>query len=122
MSKENRLPIAPWVQLRTAGNRAWVIDSHGAHDLNLAKLGQIAEWLAEAWENLAGEKYAPVIITEGGYVTTDKGIEVAGVVRGGEYVIPKLGAPLSFATALDQSEPEWEPGEIIIGDVERDCE
>lgn len=74
MSKENRLPIAPWVQLRTEGDRAWVIDSHGAHELTLDKLGQIAEWLAEAWENLAGEQYKPVIITERGYVMDEGGL------------------------------------------------
>ena len=43
--------------------------SYNNFDLN--GLGQVAEWLAVAWENVAGEEYKPVTITERRYVAQD---------------------------------------------------
>lgn len=46
--------------------------------LSLEDLGAISEWLAGAWEVLAGEEYRPVIISERGYVA-DAG-EIVGAM------------------------------------------
>lgn len=38
---------------------------------DLDMLGEISEWLAVAWDNLAGEEYKPVILSERGYVAQE---------------------------------------------------
>lgn len=35
--------------------------------MTLERIGYIAEWAARAWENLSGEQYKPVYISERGY-------------------------------------------------------
>lgn len=68
-----------------AGSAAIYFADGSWHELDADGLGRIAEWLAVAWENVAGEEYRPVVISERGYVADD------GVVHAGEWVIPKYG-------------------------------
>lgn len=73
-------------------------------------LGAISEWLAAAWENVAGDEYKPVAITARGRVV-DQGIPVS--------TTPEVGAPgsvpLYFGEGADR---------VLIGSakLERDCE
>lgn len=55
--------------------KAVIVTHAGDNVMTLDDLGGIAEWLAVAWENVAGEEYKPVSISERGYVT-DLGIEL----------------------------------------------
>lgn len=45
-----------------------LVDGEEYVTLGRDDLGAISEWLAAAWENVAGEEYKPVVITERGYV------------------------------------------------------
>lgn len=62
--------------------------------VTLDDIGNISEWLAFAWESLAGEQYRPVTISSGGYVYDD-GNGMISQVNAGEYLVPKrfLGFP-----------------------------
>lgn len=107
MSKELSLVLEDGVAFQTESDVARLFIDGDAIPLDLDDLGKMGEWLAVAWENLAGEQYKPVIISEGGYVT-DRGIEVVAVVRPGEHITPK--AHLSM------------PGLDRLEKLERDCE
>lgn len=107
MSKELSLVLEDDVAFQTGPDLAQLMIDGAPIELGLDDLGKMSEWLAVAWENLAGEQYKPVVISEGGYVT-DRGIEVVAVVRPGEHVIPK--AHLSM------------PGLDRLEKLERDCE
>ena len=52
----------------TADGEAQIITHDYDNALTAGDLGKISEWLAAAWENISGEQYKPVIITEHGYV------------------------------------------------------
>lgn len=88
MSEKKHLALSPYTALVTDENGTRFMTTEGRWDLSLDKLGDIAEWLAVAWENLAGEQYQPVIISERGYV------KQAGVV--------------TFATAIEDLERDCE--------------
>lgn len=45
-----------------------------SNHFDLDTLGLMAEWIATAWENIAGEQYKPVVISERGYVA-DLGVQ-----------------------------------------------
>ncbi|QDK03269.1 hypothetical protein SEA_ROMAN_27 [Microbacterium phage Roman] len=55
------------------GNAGLVIGSDVV-DLGLNDLGKMSEWIATAWQNVAGEEYKPVIITERGYIADEGSI------------------------------------------------
>ena len=77
MAKELSLVIEDEeIALQTAEGMAqlWVFGN--VSRLNLDTLGKMAEWLAVAWENVAGEEYKPVVISERGYVA-DAGVATA---------------------------------------------
>lgn len=102
------LQVSDEIIFHTEGLDATIlVDGEEYVKLGRDDLGAISEWLAAAWENVAGEEYKPVVISEGGYVT-DRGVEVVAVVRPGEHVIPK--AYLSM------------PGLDSLENLERDCE
>ena len=71
-----------------------------ANHFDIDMLGGIAEWLAVAWENVAGEEYKPVIIAERGYVADE------GMIGNSESAIKKRAARL----------------ELFQDKLERDCE
>lgn len=75
MSKELSLVLVDEeLALQTGQGFARLAHSDGSnYQIDLDDLGNIAEWLAVAWANLAGEDYRPVIITEKGYVA-DEGL------------------------------------------------
>lgn len=50
---------------------AVIITGSDDNVLTLEDLGGIAEWLAEAWQAVAGEEYKPVILSERGYVAQE---------------------------------------------------
>lgn len=70
---------------------------------DLDMLGDIAEWAAKAWQNVAGEEYQPVVVSPGGYVAD-----------AGEIVKRAAHLPL-FADAEDSF---YDDG----NGLERDCE
>lgn len=79
-------------------------------------LGHIAEWLAVAWENVAGEEYKPVVISERGYVS-DK-----GVVHAGGHAIPKAEiSDEAFNLGMDALEA-FAKIAYKKDTLERDCE
>lgn len=49
-------------------------------EFDVDSLGNVAEWLAVAWENVAGEEYRPVIITERGYVVDHGSVPIEDAV------------------------------------------
>lgn len=83
MSKELSLDLDEGIVLYTVPNVSEMYIDGDVVPLGRDTLGKISEWLAVAWENIVGEEYKPVVITERGYVAQD------GVVRAGEVVIPK---------------------------------
>lgn len=88
MSKELSLALDEGIALYTSPNVSEMYIDGDAVSLDRDTLGKIAEWLAVAWENVAGEQYQPVIISERGYV------KQAGVV--------------TFATAIEDLERDCE--------------
>lgn len=68
-------------------------------------LGDISEWLAAAWENVAGEEYKPVVISENGYVADP------GVVTFSKDSVVAIKDAVSIAVELPRTVR-----------VERDCE
>lgn len=72
MSKELSLVLVDEeIALQTGPDLAQLFIDGDVVPLDLDDLGKMAEWLAVAWENVAGEEYKPVIITERGYVAQD---------------------------------------------------
>mgnify|MGYP003450452731 CR=1 FL=1 len=69
MKNESHVVLTPWTALSTNADRSRIMVAGGdSRDLTLEDLGNISERLAVAWENIAGEQYKPVIISERGYV------------------------------------------------------
>ncbi|QDH92178.1 hypothetical protein SEA_PHILLYPHILLY_27 [Microbacterium phage PhillyPhilly] len=62
------------------GNAGLVIGSDVV-DLGLNDLGKMSEWIATAWQNVAGEEYKPVIITERGYVVDHGSVPIEDAVE-----------------------------------------
>lgn len=69
--------LIPWgmIALHTEPGRAYAYRGDDSAEFGLDDLGELAEWLAVAWQNIAGEQYKPVAITERGYVA-DLGVEL----------------------------------------------
>lgn len=88
------------VALNTAPGLAQIVGHKDFKTLTPEDIGNIAEWLAVAWENLAGEQYRPVVISERGYVA-DEGVAMP---------------------ALDFLEKRLASIEYDGNGVERDCE
>lgn len=113
----------------TTGNACTGIhfEDGSENHFDLDMLGAVSEWLAVAWERVAGEEYRPVIITERGYVA-DAGKFEPGTVfeeRGGEpYPRVKMAVSLPDPSFIDMmSDPG--PGTESWGRehvLERDCE
>lgn len=61
----------------TSSGEAQIITHDYDNALTLGDLGNIAEWLAVAWENLSGEEYKPVYISERGYAADAGGVTVS---------------------------------------------
>lgn len=76
MSKELSLVFGDGLALQTGPGMARLHTENRRVQIDLHALGQMAEWLAVAWENVAGEEYKPVVITERGYVA-DAGVATA---------------------------------------------
>ena len=75
MKNESHVVLTPWTALSTNADRSRIMVAGGdSRDLTLEDLGNISERLAVAWENVAGEQYKPVIISERGYVA-DLGVQ-----------------------------------------------
>lgn len=68
MSNEKHFGLTPWSSLLTNERATRVIARDYKRDLTLDDLGEIAEWLYVAWENVSGEKYRPILISDKGYV------------------------------------------------------
>lgn len=96
-----------------AGSAAIYFADGSWHELDADGLGRIAEWLAVAWENVAGEEYRPVVISERGYVARE------GVIHAGEHVIPKRAMVMP---GLDRLEDMIDDGNGAYSRLERDCE
>jgi hypothetical protein len=73
MSNEKHHALSLWAALVTDGDGTRYIGKDESRELTLDDLGHMAEWLAVAWQNVAGEDYKPVVITERGYVA-DEGV------------------------------------------------
>lgn len=108
---EKTLQVSDEIIFHTEGLDATIlVDGEEYVTLGRDDLGAIAEWLAVAWENVAGEEYKPVAITAKGYVL-DEGVLVS--------TTPEVGAPgsvpLYFGEGADR---------VLIGSakLERDCE
>lgn len=66
---EKTLRVSDEIMFVTEGLDANIyVDGEQYVTLGRDDLGAIAEWLAVAWENVAGEPYEPVVLAEGGYV------------------------------------------------------
>ena len=68
MSNEKHHTLSLWAALVTDSDGTRYIGKDESRELTLDDLGHMAEWIATAWENIAGEQYKPVIISERGYV------------------------------------------------------
>lgn len=88
MSNEKHLALTPWSALLTDEGFARVIGAGEKRDFTLDDLGEIAEWLAVAWYNVAGEEYRPVVISERGYVA-DEGASIWPPAEPGEWDSPE---------------------------------
>lgn len=87
MSKELSLVLEDGIAFQTGPDMAQLYIDGDVVPLDQGTLGKLGEWLAMAWENVAGEEYKPVVISERGYVA-DEGIPV----------IVKRAAPLPMFT------------------------
>lgn len=96
----------------TSAGEAFIVTNQSDNELTVDELGKIAEWLAVAWENLCGDEYKPVVITENGYVAQE------GVVHAGEYVIPKS----AIGNSLDSIKKRAAALPLFADKLERDCE
>lgn len=69
--------LIPWgmIALHTEPGRAYAYRGDDSAEFSLDDLGELAEWLAVAWENVAGEEYKPVVISRRGYVA-DLGMQL----------------------------------------------
>lgn len=112
--KEKTLIPFGIVALHTEPGVATIYRGDESGDLNLDDLGAIAEWLAVAWENVAGEKYQPVVVSERGYVAQESRIAFKqsgdgdGVILPGQrYPAVKYGVAEEFVENVK---------------LERDCE
>ncbi|AWY05004.1 hypothetical protein SEA_HORTUS1_25 [Microbacterium phage Hortus1] len=104
MSKKT-LQVSDEIIFHTDGLEATIlVDGEEYVTLGRDDLGAISEWLAAAWENVAGEEYRPVVITERGYV--------------------KQAGAVTFATAIEMSSDPGAYGESYGREsvLERDCE
>ena len=110
MSKELSLVFDEGIALQTGPDLAQLFIDGDVVPLDLDCLGKMSEWLAVAWENLAGEEYKPVAITAKGYVL-DEGILVS--------TTPEVGAPGSVPLYFGEGSDR-----VLIGSakLERDCE
>lgn len=70
MSESKTLSVGYDLAFSTAKGEAQIITHDYDNALSLEDLGNIAEWLAVAWENVAGEPYNPEYIGE---LVTDRG-------------------------------------------------
>lgn len=80
MSKELSLVFGDGLALQTEPGMARLYTKNRRVQIDLHTLGLMAEWLAVAWENVAGEEYRPHVITERGYVA-DPGVPVTVVTH-----------------------------------------
>lgn len=104
--------LIPWgmIALYTEPGKAIAYRGDDSAEFDLDSLGELAEWLAVAWQNVAGEEYKPVAITAKGYVL-DEGILVS--------TTPEVGAPGSVPLYFGEG-----PDRVLVGSakLERDCE
>lgn len=82
MSTITNLDIGPVKFITTSSKDALTslaaIQSNGSlHTLTLDDVANISEFLATAWENISGEEYGPVVISERGYVSVE-GVSITG--------------------------------------------
>lgn len=111
MSNEKHLALTPWSSLLTKEGFTRVIGPGDSRDLTLDDLGEIAEWLYVAWENVSGEKYRPILISDKGYVADAGEIVVEPVVDDGNGLELSSASLNYLADALSERLT-----------LERDCE
>lgn len=85
-------------------------DGKRQHVFDLDSLGVLAEWLAVAWENVAGEEYKPVVITERGYVA-DAGLGIPVETT----FTAEIGAPGSVPLYFGEGPDRKLIGSAVLG-------
>ncbi|QIG58572.1 hypothetical protein SEA_DEJAVU_28 [Microbacterium Phage DejaVu] len=76
------LQVSEEIIFHTEGlNATILVDGEEYVSLGRDDLGAISEWLAVAWENVSGEEYKPVIITERGYVVDHGSVPIEDAVE-----------------------------------------
>lgn len=93
-------------------------------EFDVDSLGNVAEWLAVAWENVAGEEYRPVIITERGYVAQGSVLieDAAQIASRIDHTVrvKKRGVTMPGLDRLEEMSGNSESA--IRARLERDCE
>lgn len=77
MTNEKHHALSLWAALVTDGEGTRYISKDESRELTLDDLGHMSEWIATAWQNVAGEEYKPVAISERGYVVQEGAITFA---------------------------------------------
>lgn len=98
-------------------NSLWTVEGKAVLDLedgssftfDLEGLGLVSEWLAVAWENVAGEAYQPIQVSPNGYVSDP-----------GQVIMVTLDTANEIAESVAERIASHRIGTYSI--AERDCE